>query len=145
MWTPLRRPWAVTTELSPGSEGHGSSTPSPAGQDSQGLKPAWSNETVKESQASIPYRAQDRAFTVHTDHDPCPPVSITFPKISCPLGHLIYWPQGKKMTYLINKSGQVPKFKPATRVSSLNFFRKEKCYLLGSPLRPHKHEAKTNE
>lgn len=49
------------------------------------------------------------------------------------------------MTYLINKSGQVPKFKAATRVSSLNFFRKEKRYLLGSPPRPHKHEAKNNE
>lgn len=132
--------WAVTAELCLGPQGHGSSSPSV-----QALKPPWSSEAECQGKAGqFPYTVWGRASEVYTDHDPYPPVVVTFPKNSWPWGHLIHWPQERRMTYLINKSRQVPKFKPSTMASSLNLFKKKKCYLLESPPRPHQRKIKNH-
>lgn len=137
LWTPLCHPWAQR-DLAAALSHWQVRTARACSQ------PVATMDNVKERQANIPYSARDRAFAVYIDLGPCPPSLVTFPKNFWPWGHLIYWPQGRKMICLINKSGQAPRFKPLIIASSLNLFREEICYSLGS-LRLHKHKVKSNK
>lgn len=49
------------------------------------------------------------------------------------------------MTYLINKSGQVAKFKPSTMASSLKCLQEREMLFIGGSSKAHKHEAKMSD